>query len=126
MSIAGGCICGKCRYEIDEEITGGFLCQCTDCQKISGTGHSAFVVIKRNNIAVKGSVKTDDRKHENGNILSHIFCGECGNPLINQTSGYEEICFVHVGSLDDPSIFKPGRVVHRQSGLSWDLNDPES
>jgi hypothetical protein len=125
MSISGGCICGGCRYEIDEEINGGFICQCTDCQKTTGTGHSVFAVVKRKNLELKGKTKSFERKMENGNVLAHVFCETCGNPLINQSSGYPDICFVLIGSLDDPSIFKPGKVVYRESGHAWDLNDPE-
>jgi hypothetical protein len=35
----GGCACGSIRYETKSEPIFENHCQCTDCQKRSGTGH---------------------------------------------------------------------------------------
>ena len=39
----GGCACGALRYEIDAEPIFQNHCQCLDCQKRSGTGHSSYL-----------------------------------------------------------------------------------
>lgn len=123
--LSGGCICGKCRYQVDQEPGFGLLCQCSDCQKTTGTGHAALMVVKRSAFSIDGPTKTHERVLENKNTVAHVFCSECGNPLVNQTSGYPDICFIHAGSLDDPAIFEPKKGVHRLSGHDWDLKDPE-
>ena len=45
---------------------------------------------------------------------------------MNRNSGHANVYFVHAGSLDEPNNFKPQKVVHRESGLEFDLKDPES
>ncbi|RVA88978.1 aldehyde-activating protein, partial [Mesorhizobium sp. M7A.F.Ca.US.006.04.2.1] len=35
----GGCACGAIRYETNDEPIFQNHCQCSDCQKRSGTGH---------------------------------------------------------------------------------------
>lgn len=37
----GGCACGTIRYETTSEPIFENHCQCTDCQKRSGTGHGS-------------------------------------------------------------------------------------
>ena len=44
---------------------------------------------------------------------------------MNENSGYPDIAFVNAGTLDDPALFAPTKVVHREDGLAWDFVDPE-
>ena len=38
----GGCACGAIRYEARGDAIAEIHCQCRDCQKRSGTGHSSY------------------------------------------------------------------------------------
>ena len=40
-SYAGGCACGAIRFETGEQPIFQNHCQCLDCQKRSGSGHSS-------------------------------------------------------------------------------------
>ena len=44
---SGGCLCGAVRYESSAEPMFAGHCQCTDCRKTSGTGHSSHLAVPR-------------------------------------------------------------------------------
>ena len=52
--ITGGCKCGAVRYEIKAEAKAYVICQCTDCQKFSGGGHIANMMVPKDKFAVSG------------------------------------------------------------------------
>jgi hypothetical protein len=120
----GGCLCGNVRYEISAEPLVAIQCQCRDCQKRSGGGHASFLAFPKAAVALKGTVKTHATKADSGN-LSHLgFCPDCGSPVISGSSGFPDMAAILVGSLDDPSAFKPQMVVYAARGHDWDRVDP--
>jgi len=53
----GGCMCGALQYALKSEPRLSFLCQCRQCQRITGTGHSAeFVALEKETI-ISGELK---------------------------------------------------------------------
>src|SRR5258708_3867893 len=93
-SYPGRCACGAVHYEIAAEPIRGFQCQCRDCQADPGDG-------KR-----KG------------------FRSSCGSPLYNNPVSKPDFIGVYVGTLDDPSAFKPQIVMFASRGHAWDHLDP--
>ena len=53
----GGCMCGAIRYELQTEPRLSFLCQCRECQRITGTGHSAEFVVSAKDTMISGELK---------------------------------------------------------------------
>jgi len=57
--------------------------------------------------------------------VSSGFCPTCGSPILKKSSGYPELLFINAATLDDPSLFKPQKVVWIISGKQpWDYVDP--
>jgi hypothetical protein len=44
--------------------------------------------------------------------------------VVAATSGLPDVTTIIAGSLDDPSVFKPGFVCYTSRGHAWDLIDP--
>ena len=44
--------------------------------------------------------------------------------MVSATSGLPGVTTVSVGSLDDPSVFKPEFVCYTSRGHAWDVIDP--
>lgn len=120
----GGCTCGAIRYVITAEPVRGFLCQCRDCQRDSGAGHSSVAVFPRAAMQVTGEVVEHLRTADSGAQKRKGFCGNCGSPLYNKPQNVPDMIGVFVGTLDDPSRFKPGMVMFASRGHSWDYLDP--
>ena len=123
-SYRGGCLCGAIRYEIAAEPMFAGQCQCLDCQRETGGGHASFMAFPAAALKLSGSPWFHESKADSGNTVRRGFCPTCGSPLIGATSGLPEMRTISVGSLDDPSVFKPQFVCYTSRGHAWDLIDP--
>jgi hypothetical protein len=55
-SFEGGCQCGAVRYTVTAEPMWGGHCQCTNCQKFSGTGHASNYLVSLDAFDVTGEM----------------------------------------------------------------------
>jgi hypothetical protein len=123
--LKGQCLCGSVKYEIEGEPQLSFLCQCTQCQKITGTGHSAEFVVSEKVVSVSGKLQSYEMKSDIGNTVSSQFCPRCGNPIYKKSSGFPGLLFFHAATLENPDIFKPQKVFWASSRQPWDHVNPE-
>jgi len=121
----GGCACGAIRYESSADPQFSFHCQCRQCQRASGTGHASLFVVPADALTLGGTLKFHDQKADSGNTSSRGFCPACGNPIVNKSSGYPQMRFIHAASLDEPGQFKPVKLVWSVNAQPWDYIDPD-
>lgn len=121
----GGCACGAIRYEFSVDPQFSFHCQCRQCQRASGTGHSSQFVVPAETVRINGDVTFFEQTADDGNTISRGFCPVCGSPVTGKSSGYPDILFITAASLDDPALFKPQKVVFSSSRQPWDYVDPD-
>ncbi|OHX37035.1 hypothetical protein BJL95_20325 [Methylomonas sp. LWB] len=121
----GGCMCGAIRYELQTEPRLSFLCQCRQCQRITGTGHSAEFVASEADTMISGALKFYELTADSGNIVTSGFCPTCGNPVLKKSSGYPGMLFFHAATLDNPTVFKPQTVFWAASHQPWDYVNPD-
>lgn len=76
-------------------------------------------------MTLEGSPNIFSYDADNGHKVTHHFCQKCGAPLFNLNSHFDQAVYVLVGSMDDPSVFAPERIVFASSGQKWDRMDPE-
>ncbi len=124
QAFSGGCSCGAVRYECTAAPVNGVHCHCRECQKASGAGHMSMIIIHNEALTITGEVKFFDYEADSGGIARNGFCPNCGSQLLGMPSGAPGIMAVRVGSLDDPSWFKPGMTVYAASAQPWDTIDP--
>ena len=62
----GRCAYGKIRYEIAAAPIRGFQCQCRDCQRDSGAGHTSVMVFPRAALSITGDVTETMRIADSG------------------------------------------------------------
>ncbi len=123
--ITGGCACGAIRYASTAEPTFSLICQCRQCQRATGAGHAAALVLPADAVTVTGEVRFFDQQADSGNTVSRGFCPTCGSPMLNRNSGYPQSLYVHAATLDDPGGFRPETVVFRSAAQPWDHVDPD-
>jgi len=121
----GGCACGAIRYETSVEPIFQNHCQCTDCQKRSGTGHGSYLTFpQRAAMTISGEAKSWAVAGDSGNAKSHAFCPTCGTPVYLTFSAMPDFIAVNAASLDDPGQFRPQAITYSVSGHAWDTLDP--
>src|SRR5690606_22258941 len=122
---AGGCACGAIRYETGSAPVFQNHCQCRDCQKRSGTGHSSYLTFpRRADVTVTGEAATWRVAGDSGNEKVHAFCAVCGTPVYLTFPAMPDLFAVHAASLDDPALFDPQVVTYAVRGHAWDTVDP--
>lgn len=120
----GQCVCGSIKYTCNTEPMFSLMCQCRQCQRITGTGHSVQFAVDANETTIEGKVSTYDLTSDAGNDVKSAFCGQCGNPIYKTTSMNPGMLVFHAATLDNPSLVSPQMVVHSSSAQPWDCIDP--
>src|SRR5215510_3168534 len=82
MAYTGRCYCGEVRYEAGGSPAFQGQCHCRECQYISG-----------------------------GMPVTREFCPSCGTHLTTRSPNMPGLVMLKVGTLDDPSVFKPQMVI---------------
>jgi hypothetical protein len=123
---SGGCLCGGVRYESIGEPLFSLLCHCRDCQRQSGSAFIAAMRVPAEGFRVtRGAPRLYASTSDAGNRVTRAFCGECGAPLFIRVSSRPDIVGLRVGSLDDPSAFRPEAHIFVKSAQPWDHMHPE-
>lgn len=123
---AGRCACGAIRYEIDDKPIVENHCQCRDCRRRSGTGHSSYLTFPdMAKVTITGEASTWRIAGDSGNEKIHAFCPTCGTPVYMLFAAAPDFIAIHAGSLVTPELFRPSFVTYAIRALDWDAIDPQ-
>jgi hypothetical protein len=123
--ITGGCFCGRIRYEVNQAPIAMGFCHCRSCQKFSGCGHYAWVLMMKGAVKFTGEVKEFESSGGTGKTVYRGFCGHCGSRLLTRGERLGERMTLAAASLDDPSLFKPQMHLWTEDAQAWDCIDPK-
>lgn len=93
--IAGGCACGKVRFEAEGVPERVGICHCLDCRKYHGALFFAAAIYPETQVRVSGQPQMYDGR---------CFCATCGSRVFNRSGAELEL---HLGALDDINVFQP-------------------
>jgi hypothetical protein len=119
-TIEGGCQCGAVHYTVTAKPLWGGHCQCTSCQKFSGTGHASNFLVPLDAFEVSGELSEYAYVADSGNNMKRYVCATCASPIYGVGSGNPSVAVVRAGSLADPSTFEPQALIYTDSSLAWD------
>jgi hypothetical protein len=123
-TICGGCLCGAVRYEARAAPVVAAHCQCRDCQRETGTGHSSHLGVPADSVTIRGELRYYETRAVSGATARRGFCPICGSSLLFTSSGMPDLLLLSAGSLDQPELFQPSVVVFSAQALAWDHLDP--
>ena len=123
-TFVGGCLCGQVRYEVGSLPRLQVACHCASCRKHSGSAFSASAVVPRDDIQLDGETKTYTEVGDSGNEIKRTFCPNCGSSVYSQVVASPDSIVLQLGSIDDPTWFKPRVNFWADSALSWVAIDP--
>ena len=102
---AGGCLCGKSRYEVDNEPVAGIVCHCRYCQLRSGSPFGNLIYFKNENFNLKsGNLQTYKFYTESGKEWINYFCKNCGTTVYCELEASKGNIGIPGGSFD-PTTF---------------------
>ena len=102
MEMAGGCACGRIRYQAKIETDDAYLCHCRMCQRATGGVSVAFKGVRKADICWLA----EPDWYASSPIARRPFCRECGTSLGFAFPDSDDMDLT-VGSFDDPSRFRP-------------------
>ena len=121
--IAGGCLCGAVRYEIDQPAIATGFCHCRICQRFTGAPVGVWTAFPRDAVRfVAGAPKV----FMSSAIARRGFCADCGTSLTYQLVKPREEGFlvIFTASLDNPGDFAPTSHGGIESQMPWlDIHD---
>ena len=114
--MAGGCLCGAVRYEVERPGEGVSHCHCEMCRKASGAAFVTWLGVAHDKFCYIQGLPASHRSPE---IASHSFCAACGSQFQFEYHGTHDHTHVSVGSLDQPERVTPECHIWVQSRIPW-------
>jgi hypothetical protein len=121
MKVTGSCHCGQVAYEAEIDPEKVSLCNCTDCQKLTGSVYRVNIQAPREAFRlISGRLATYIKTAASGNKRAHSFCPDCGSPVYACALGDNPPAYsLRVGCLDQKAQLPPKRQIWCDSALPW-------
>lgn len=117
----GSCLCGQVQYDVAWPPQQVMTCQCTHCQKQSGSSISVIAMVRSADLSLSGELARYEDHGDSGNALTRCFCPRCGSPVLTEIPGMRDngLTFIKAGTLDDPSGLAPTAHLWTASAQDW-------
>lgn len=118
--IEGGCLCGRIRYRARPDHRDAYYCHCRMCQLAFGNTRAAYFNLRKSELEWLAEAPVS---YASSKIALRRFCPHCGTPLSFEYLDSQRMDLA-VGSLDDPSQFKPTEHFGVESRIgAWHVPD---
>lgn len=125
LDIETQCDCGVITLSVKGRVISMFQCSCSNCQTVSGSGHSSVVLVPKDAIGLVGATKSFARPADSGAQFTRHFCPECGTTLVAESSRAPAFRIIPAGLFRrDNEWFAPNQLIFARSHRHWDLIDP--
>jgi len=118
--IAGGCLCGAVRFEIN---VGAPLvvrhCWCRVCQYLGAGNGMVSAGFPRDAVTASGPLNDYVSRADSGSTMHRRFCARCGTHVFSEAEPRPHLIFVRVGALDDPNLARPTANIWVKSAPAW-------
>ena len=118
---AGGCLCGKVRYETYGSPERSGVCHCRYCQLRTGSSLGISIYFKEENVKIiLGELNEYSYETESSRVATIKFCSNCGSSLLWQVGSFKGMTGVAGGSFDPPTFwYEINREVFCRSGAPF-------
>jgi hypothetical protein len=121
MKVDGHCLCGSLHYEANVDEDSVHICNCTDCQTLSGSAFRVTVFVGDGSFKVlSGEPATYVKVADSGRRRELGFCGRCGTSVYSRPPSGEVGYFgLRVGSLRQRDVLVPKAQSWQRSAQGW-------
>ena len=123
----GGCTCSFVRYRLMSKPLYVHCCHCRWCQRETGASFALNALIESNRIALtQGQITAVQTPSFSGQGQKISRCPRCYTTVWSNYAGAgDAICFVRVGTLDEPDLFPPDIHIYTSSKQPWVALSPD-
>jgi len=124
MKIDGRCHCGYVTFEAEADPETTTICNCTDCQTMSGAPLRAVITTRPGTFALLSGKPSEYRKTaDSGAVRPQGFCPHCGSALYSTSDGDHPKAYnVRVGAIRQRDELVPRRQLFVRSQQAWVRN----
>jgi len=113
------CSCGSLRAEANGEPVLVHVCNCTECQRRTGSVFLVNSFFPKSEVHTQGPSKVYIRDGQEGRKLRLHFCPECGTTVYGEGDARPGLVAISVGAFADPNFPAPTRSIWEASQHSW-------
>ena len=122
MKVQGSCHCGDVTYMADVDPDSVHICNCTDCQKLTGSAFRVTVHASEFRL-VTGQPRVYVKTADSGSRRRHSFCPNCGTPVNSTADTDNPLSYsLRVGCLNERAMLAPKKRNWYRSALPWAQN----
>jgi hypothetical protein len=121
MKIDGRCHCGYISFEAEANPETTTICNCTDCQMMSGAPLRAVVTTRPGTFVLLSGKVTEYRKTaDSGAIRPQGFCQRCGTAIYSTSDGDDPKAYnVRVGAVRQRDELVPRKQIFACRQQAW-------
>ncbi len=122
----GGCTCRFVRYRMTTKPLFVHCCHCRWCQRETGASFALNALLEADRVQLlQGEVEVINTPSNSGKGQKISRCPRCRIALWSNYAGAgDAVCFVRVGTLDEPDRFPPDIHIFTASKQSWIVLPP--
>jgi hypothetical protein len=121
MRVEGSCHCGQVSYRAEIDPAKVTLCNCTDCQVLTGSAFRVSVPAAKEHFhLLGGQIATYVKTADSGAKRIHAFCSTCGAPIYSCAEQKDPPSYtLRVGCLKQRADLPPKKRIWCRSALDW-------
>ena len=120
----GRCACGSVTATISGEPLAVRQCWCRQCQKLTGGPGTVNALFLHKDITLSGDLARSEYTAASGNAYAQLFCPNCGNPVLGDSSGRPHARIVRLGFLDEGHGLNPTAAIWMADAPDWAVVAP--
>jgi hypothetical protein len=106
--LAGGCVCGRVRYQLREDPLAFYACHCLDCQRASGSAFGLSMIVRSEALEhLQGELQRTSADLPDGRTWRSVRCAKCGTRLWSEPVRFPQVRTLRPGTLDRPGAYEP-------------------
>jgi hypothetical protein len=120
--ISGKCLCGRVKFELENQFKHFYICHCEQCRKTTGSAFAANLFGSPEQFRFTSGANKIKRFDHDKRGFTKAFCTECGSgiPYLNSTG---EAVIVPAGSLDAEPQYNTKNFIFHSEKISWSEKD---
>ena len=124
MNVQGSCHCGEITYEAEVDPDSVHICNCSDCQMLTGSGFRVSAHAPKGTFRLlAGQPKAYVKTADSGTRRRHWFCPNCGTPVTSTADSDNPATYsLRVGCLKQRAQLSPKKRNWCRSALPWAQN----
>ncbi len=123
--LAGGCFCGRLRYQLAGPPQAVNCCHCRDCQRLTGSAFAVNAVYLTSQLELLGTAWSERDLVTDPNGSRTWRCSSCGVLLFGDHPAFgDSLRFVRVGTLDEGEHLAPDAHYFTRSKHPWVVIPP--